>query len=73
MKNNIGTYYFLNQATLDVIIKDNKISKGVYKSNNNEDRYIYNISLENEKDIIENIEDYLTIEKITHYNQSQFI
>ncbi|MGL5317010.1 MAG: hypothetical protein ACRC92_27370, partial [Peptostreptococcaceae bacterium] len=74
-KGEIGTYHLPNQVTLDVIIKDKQIVEGTYKLKDEEEKYIYNINLENinEETVMENIEDYLKRKNNNHYNQSQFI
>ena len=65
IKNKIGTYYLSNDRYLDVIIENDYIIKGIYKSAENEDLYAYNIDISTkEKEIyfIENIYKYLSKE-----------
>lgn len=64
-KNKIGTYYLSNDRYLEVIIENDYIIKGIYKSAENEDLYAYNIDISTkEKEIyfIENIYKYLSKE-----------
>ncbi len=59
-KGRIGTFHLPNKSYLKVIIENGTIVEGTYMREDFNDEYIYNIDLVNEKEIMNNIESYIT-------------
>ena len=59
----------MDKSVLEVVIENEKIIQGIYK-NNDEELFLYDVNIngENERDVIENIENYLKKVVITIYN-----
>lgn len=74
-KGEVGTYYLDDKVTIEVIIKDNIIVEGIYRSNGEDDKYIYNVNIDclNEENVIENIEYHIKKKNKNHHNESRLI
>ena len=60
-KGRIGSYYLSSKAILDVVIEDEKIVQGIYKVEDENNRYLFDIDIssQNEKNVLQNINYHL--------------
>ncbi len=57
-KGRVGTFHLPNNEYLKVIIENGTIVEGTYLRDGKKEEYIYNIDLDNEREVIKNIKSY---------------
>ncbi|WP_297132222.1 hypothetical protein [Terrisporobacter sp.] len=57
-KGRVGTFHLPNDEYLKVIIENGTIVEGTYLRDGKKEEYIYNIDLDNEREVIKNIKSY---------------